>query len=396
MDNQKIKNVMFVETGLGFGGSAVSLYEIVSNLKNCSPCLLFYTSRHSEFISKYKGMDCTFLNIKFSYVSKNRFRRRLEFIPFRFVRFSLFKVYILLSYFYDYMLKKKIVRLLRRKNVSVLYANNTIESLLISCAREANIPCIVHLRGHVNTNASKENIEYIKALIAPTQKIWNYAVEALNVPASKVLVIHNSVNTEIFSDNSERVAVRRKYNIDKNTTIIAMYARIIRMKGQMILAESIVKLLHEKRNVVCMFVGDISDFGEDYIYELKEYIERSGYSDYFVFTGYQDNMPAYYKAADIVIHPSIEDEAFGRIIIEAWAARRPVIASDIPASCELIKDNELGYLYSKSSANQLYEKIKFVLDNEVDVKRVTSNASKHVKNFKTLSVVEKIEDVICH
>jgi glycosyltransferase involved in cell wall biosynthesis len=394
MNNKKLVNVLFVETGLGFGGSAVSLYEIVTNLEDCKPHLLFYTQKHSDFISQYRNLDCEFLDLKFNYISKKLFNDGLKRVRTNTLRKILLNLYNALSYTYDIYIKIKIIRILKAKKIEILYANNTIESLLVDCARKARIPCVVHLRGHIDTKTTINNISYLKRLIAPTEKIKSYAIHTLRVPEEKISVIHNSINLLKFQKNSNRELIRKKHSIDENKIVIAMFARIIRMKGQMLLTKAIVRLLREGYDIVCMLVGDTSDFSDGYIDEIKNYISTSGNTHAFVFSGYQTDAPSYYNAADIIIHPSIEDEAFGRIIIEAWAARRPIIASDIAASLELVEDQTTGYLYSKEDETALTERIKYVIQNKNEVQKVIENASHRVEEFATEEVVKSIEDII--
>ena len=48
------KKVLFVEEGMGFGGSAVSLYDIVNNLELYKPLIVFHAPKHTDFLSIFR------------------------------------------------------------------------------------------------------------------------------------------------------------------------------------------------------------------------------------------------------------------------------------------------------------------------------------------------------
>jgi glycosyltransferase involved in cell wall biosynthesis len=72
-------------------------------------------------------------------------------------------------------------------------------------------------------------------------------------------------------------------------------------------------------------------------------------------------MPAALLAADIIIHASTEAEAFGRVVIEAQAMRRPVIAADLGGPRETITHGRTGWLAPPGDAAALAQTLAMVL-----------------------------------
>jgi glycosyltransferase involved in cell wall biosynthesis len=64
-----------------------------------------------------------------------------------------------------------------------------------------------------------------------------------------------------------------------------------------------------------------------------------------------------YKVSDIVISPSIEPEAFGRVAVEAQSMEKLIIASNIGGSNETIINEKTGLLFESGDAKSLSEKI---------------------------------------
>jgi glycosyltransferase involved in cell wall biosynthesis len=63
-----------------------------------------------------------------------------------------------------------------------------------------------------------------------------------------------------------------------------------------------------------------------------------------VLTGYIEDVEPYYSAMDIVVHASIEPEPCGMVVMEAMAARRPIIAADAGGPKELVREGIDGHL----------------------------------------------------
>ncbi len=71
-----------------------------------------------------------------------------------------------------------------------------------------------------------------------------------------------------------------------------------------------------------------------------------------------------YFNADIVLQSSIIPESLSRIIFEAFAAKKPVIATDSGGNNELVKDNETGFLVKINNPEQMADKIDILIKDK--------------------------------
>src|SRR5262249_24200368 len=101
-----------------------------------------------------------------------------------------------------------------------------------------------------------------------------------------------------------------------------------------------------------VFAGD-SQGRETYEAELKEQILRHGLQDRISIVGHCNDMPAALALADIVIAPSREPEAFGRVAAEAGAMGRATIGSDIGGQREVSAGGGTGPLTAPGDAGAL-------------------------------------------
>jgi glycosyltransferase involved in cell wall biosynthesis len=87
--------------------------------------------------------------------------------------------------------------------------------------------------------------------------------------------------------------------------------------------------------------------------------------------------------ARFLIMPSIWYETFGLTIIEAFSHCKPVIASNLGAMADLVKDRETGLLFTPMNSNELAKKVKWLWNNESECRRMGINARKEYEEKYT-------------
>lgn len=396
MQNKAKKKVLYVETGMGFGGSAISLKQIVANLDNYTPVIVFYARESHYFSGHFSNIktDVRFFNLKFTYLQKEMLNRILRKVTRNRRIINIFiKFFSFLSYCEDKITIHKLSKIIKNENIALMHVNNGIDAIAVTAARQCGIPCIAHSRGHEYIPPSSLNIDYISRLIAPTKKIAHHNETFIGVPPEKIFVIHNSVDLDDFVKDKGRAELRSDYRIVDNEILIGIFARIRPMKGQLVLAKALCRLLEQGYRVKCIFVGDASDYGDDYLKEIKEYISRTSYPDAFMFAGYQENTASYYAAVDIVVHPSISEEAFGRIIIEAWASERPIVASDIGASVELIDHEKTGLIVEKDNPIKLAKALESLITDKNFAEKIAYAGKLNSLNYGNGPLIRELEAI---
>ena len=88
-----------------------------------------------------------------------------------------------------------------------------------------------------------------------------------------------------------------------------------------------------------------------------------GAADRVVFLGWRDDIEEIMPIFDVFVLPSL-NEGMGRVLVEAMAAGRPVVASDVGGIPDLVKDGENGFLAEPGNARELSRGIKKLLSSE--------------------------------
>ena len=150
----------------------------------------------------------------------------------------------------------------------------------------------------------------------------------------------------------------RKWRLPDGVPVIMLPGRLTRWKGQEVFIHAIKKT--GLNNLKCLIVG--SEQGRHrYKASLEKLIEQTDLSDVIHLIDHCDDMPAAYMLADIVVSASIEPEAFGRVVVEAQALGRLVVATDHGATQETIENGSTGWLIKPNDANAMAEILKTLL-----------------------------------
>jgi glycosyltransferase involved in cell wall biosynthesis len=207
----------------------------------------------------------------------------------------------------------------------------------------------------------------------------NYGVEA-----AKLKIIHRGVDLERF--DAQKVLAQRvigladEWRLGDGLPVVMLPGRLTRWKGQTVFIKAIANLVGRGRtDIRCLLVG--SDQGRrDYRKELDKLIAENGLNEIVRIVENCNDMPAAYMLTDVVVSASTDPEAFGRVVPEAQALGRPVIATDHGGARETVIPGETGWLVPPGDVEALAEAIEHVLT--LDEKARKELAEKAVVNVR--------------
>ncbi|WNC88384.1 glycosyltransferase family 4 protein [Paraburkholderia sp. FT54] len=192
------------------------------------------------------------------------------------------------------------------------------------------------------------------------------------IAADSVPVVYNGIDAAAFSrvDGSDAAALRRRLGLPEAAWLAGLFGRLAPWKGQHIALDALARLPHAH----LVLVG-APLFGEDaYAQRLCEQAAALGVTDRVHFAGFQDDVPAWMKAMDVILHTSTEPEPFGRVIVEGMAAGRPVIASAAGGVTEIVRHARNGWLVKPGDAVALADAIGTLRADPVLAQRLAQQA----------------------
>ncbi|HER26504.1 MAG TPA: glycosyltransferase [Rhodospirillales bacterium] len=237
-------------------------------------------------------------------------------------------------------------------------------------------------------------------VIAISNFIAGHIRRLYGVDAARIRVIHRGVDLDRFDPtvvSAERVvALAGTWRLSDGLPVVMLPGRLTRWKGQTVFIEAIARL--GRRDIRCVLVG--SHQGRTgYKQELEDLIEKHDLGEIVRLVDDCKDMPAAYMLTDVVVSASTDPEAFGRVVAEAQALGRPVIAPDHGGARETVIAEKTGWLVPPGDVQALASAIDHALSldgptrrrmADLAIKNVKMHFSKAAMCAKTLDVYDEI------
>lgn len=162
------------------------------------------------------------------------------------------------------------------------------------------------------------------------------------------------VDREIFDYRKSGIGLRKGLNISADAFVFSMVARIQEWKGQDVFIEAAIQILKEAPDTYFLIFGEPT-LKKDMLYLrfLKEKAESSAFTKQIIFAGLLEDSAYAYAASDVICHCSKTAEPFGMVITEAFAMKKPVIATAIGGPLETVEPGKDGYFVSPNNVEEL-------------------------------------------
>jgi glycosyltransferase involved in cell wall biosynthesis len=235
----------------------------------------------------------------------------------------------------------------RRERCDVIHAHGRAAAwagLVVS--RATGVPLITTWhKGHREQNIFKRlwNSSMVRGarVIAVSDQIAEMITERHRTPSERIRVVPAAIDMARFDPalvSEDRLdTIRRSWGVAPDTKVILVVGRMLRRKGHHVVVNAVHRLKERGlKDFVCVFAGE--DQGRTrYTGELWDLVTETGTSEVVRLTGaVDDDMPAAYAAATVVVSASIQPEGLQRAILEAQAMARPVVVSNLAAGPDAV------------------------------------------------------------
>ncbi len=191
---------------------------------------------------------------------------------------------------------------------------------------------------------TKSIIRLLYAKLEMSITVSNKNKEALiknfKLAKNKIKVIYNCIDIEHVTNYNRDIAreLKNQFLISDSAIVFGTIGRLNPQKGHEYLIHASKNVIKEVPQSLFLFVGR----GEKKE-QLMQKINENKMSEYFRLAGYQEHLPEIFALIDIFVLPSIS-EGFPFVILEAMAANKPVIATNVGGVPEIITNNINGIL----------------------------------------------------
>ena len=217
-----------------------------------------------------------------------------------------------------------------------------------------------------------------------------------NADPQKIVVVPCGVNLQVFQPMDKSIA-RYKLGLD-GSNLILFVGRIEPLKGIENLLSAMTYIKKEKNNTRLMVVGG-DKRSQVELERLQMLCCEMQIQDLVDFVGAvnQDELPAYYSAADVCVVPS-HHESFGLVALESLACGTPVIASRVGGIEDIVIHGKNGYIADNNSPSVLADRISMafsrsiVFDSAEDIRASVSGFGWSMVTERIINVYRRMLD----
>jgi L-malate glycosyltransferase len=327
--------IFYINSVTGVGGAELSLIELASHLDRSRFLPSLLTEGEGTLAQR-----CRLLNIPVTFGKFPFFSRR--------------RPWVYASAVWE------IFRIVKQQKVRLIHINcDKAVPHAVLASKIARVPVICHVHDMTRAWFLPRYVKYLNTanmIIADSQATAQHCIKAGMRP-TKLHVIYECFEMNQFQDISlaEVEHQRNEWGAGPGEILIGLIGQILRQKGHEEFIRAAARVVGQNVNARFIIVGDDSLSSDKlFLPYLKELSNDLGISKSLIFTGFIGKIPKVMAALDVVVVPSWE-EPFGRVIVEAQASHRPVIATRAGGIPEIIEDNQTGLLVPPKDPNALAE-----------------------------------------
>jgi glycosyltransferase involved in cell wall biosynthesis len=268
-------------------------------------------------------------------------------------------------------------------------------------AKIAFVPRIIHtphghvFYGHFGPIASKVFLWIEKLFSRFTDRIVALTdgekndYENLSVsPSEKLLKIHSGVDiSQYMKSNGNMVEKRRSLGLDQNSMVVGFVGWLLPIKGPEYLLKSMEYVWQEYPETALVFVGK-----GDLDLDLRAQAGQVSANGRVKFLGWRDDINEIMPVFDMLVLPSL-NEGMGRVLVEAMASGKPIVASNVGGIPDLVRHGETGYLVPPADEKALADNIKKLLADPGNAWEMGQQGKKHCQQFSLEAMIEKLDDL---
>lgn len=206
--------------------------------------------------------------------------------------------------------------------------------------------------------------------------------------ARKIRLVHNGVDLMQFQPRPPDGSLRRALGVPDGAPVVGSVGRFVRFKGYGNLLDAAAQIQRTRPGVHWLLVGD-GELRED----LEARSRRRGLASQVHFTGWRDDVPEILALCDLFVLPSV-NEHFGRVLIEAMAVGRAVVATDAGGVPEIVVHGETGLLVPPADPIALARAVEALLGDPPRAARLGAAGRRRAEStFSLASHVAAVENV---
>jgi len=358
---KKIKILFLIDTIHGVGGTEKHLSQVVTCLNkdrfSCTVVPFFCGKNADSFIRRIEGQDVAFRHIPVGKMySPNGILRAIELR--RLIRDQQFDIVQTFHFKSD--------------TYGVLVSRASGVHRIISSRRdtgELKTPNQIRLNKMVN--------KLITRYIAVADAVAERLARTEAIPRQRITTVYNGVELPPLRDDGELRALRAEFGIPDDAFVVGSVAHMRAEKGYDVFFQAIEKLKARVPGIKAVIVGRVFP-------QYPPMVEKMGISDNVLFVGHTDRVRDYTSIMDVACLTAVRNEGLSNAILEEMALAKPVVATTVGGSPELVVQDRTGFLVPPGNADALIDAIWTLHEDRELLARMGAAARSRVESDFTV------------
>lgn len=294
----------------------------------------------------------------------------------------------------------KLARVLQKREIQVLHSHTFRASLFASpIGKLCRVPAILETshgrelwrRGWIKSRFFIDRFaaRFVDYVIAVSEATARYLVEQKGLPANKVVVIRGAANLKPFDPSRPAPeGLKRSLGFAENDPVLLVLARLEPQKGHRVLLEAMPLILrqHPNARLVCLGDGTLRS-------ELEDFVNGNSLANNVRFVGRQTDVAKWLAFADLTVLPSFY-EGLPLAVIESFAAGRPVVATAVDGTSEVVLNGKTGLTVPPGDPARLAEAIAHTLTDPIGARKMAQAGRERVlREFGVEKMIESTQEM---
>jgi glycosyltransferase involved in cell wall biosynthesis len=287
---------------------------------------------------------------------------------------------------------RRLARILRSERIDLVHLNNSIRHnhAWMLAARLAGVACITHERDLRRGFMTRDRrlARNLDAVICISNAVHENLV-ANGLGDLPLVTIFNGLDPAQMQGTRAPADVRAEIGVAPDARLIGIVGNIKPWKGQEVVIRAMGLLREEFPDLACVLIGDTSPNEAAYREQMAALTRELGIASRVHITGFRDDVPNYINVLDIQVHASIDPEPFGRVLLEAMALSKPLVASNGGAVPEIVVHEHTGLLFEPGNPAALAAALRRLLADRP--RAAAMGAAGHARLLADFSIRRNIE-----
>lgn len=269
----------------------------------------------------------------------------------------------------------------KAEGVDIIHAHTRVSQVIaFLVSRMTGIPVVTTCHGYFKVRARKIFDTWGEKVIAISAAVKEHLMRDLGVSEERISLIYSGVDVERFSrdpSKEEALAIKAEMGL-KPSPVIGTVGRLSQIKGQIYMVEALGRVIAKRPDVQGLIIGDGPERET-----LRKRAALLGIAGSIKFINSNVDTPRFLSIMDIFVFPSIK-EGLGIALLEALAAGRACVASDVGGIGDIITDGVNGKLVKAEDPAAIAGAVLKLLDDTTGQRDMGERGRRIVRERFTL------------